>query len=555
MALNHARKSNTELDSSRVPLGIVLVCAMAVLGSSLVLFVTNSSLVADGSFYLLNAIQKGQPCACAAGRQGINFVREGPLLIAVHQGVTNTRVLTMLEGVGFLIFPALVWTLALVHARGSRLRFFFVAVSCGLCFATMILFSVSELTLALPLVVLASVLLTQPTPWHGGTAALAIVSTGLLFFSHEAIAPCAVLLGVLAVVRIRAGLESTDARASFVVLVLSAAVLGAEVWTLVFWPNPNSNSFVNLPLSTALLFIGGSCLIGWAVLDGRPELGTLRWALLVLAVPLTLYGISLAIRGGPLAAYFTRGPCLALVAALQILLLVDWIIRLRGLASKNWAVKLSSHATWGSALFLVALMTIPIVCALRWSTVVGNFRQTITHHKGFIPVTSIATSAGSNYLWPWTNTTMSVLLRSSTSNAVVENTHTNPHIPFTIGSAEAQISATYRWERLGVLTVSIPPSTTMVLPSNGSTVSGDQSLDASSSPSVTSVRFELTGGGLNDHVISKGKPTLYGWVGRWNTNTVPNGTYTLKSVATPVDHVSIASAGITISVDNAPTTS
>jgi hypothetical protein len=95
----------------------------------------------------------------------------------------------------------------------------------------------------------------------------------------------------------------------------------------------------------------------------------------------------------------------------------------------------------------------------------------------------------------------------------------------------------------------------MVLPSNGSTVSGDQSLDASSSPSVTSVRFELTGGGLNDHVISKGKPTLYGWVGRWNTNTVPNGTYTLKSVATPVDHVSIASAGITISVDNAPTTS
>ena len=117
-------------------------------------------------------------------------------MLAVHGGVTNTHALAVFEGLGFLVFPALVWILAIVYARGSRVRFTLVTTSCAFCFSMMIFDSVSELTLVLPLVVLASVVLTEPTPWAGRTAVLAIVSTGLLFFSHESIVPCAVLLGV-----------------------------------------------------------------------------------------------------------------------------------------------------------------------------------------------------------------------------------------------------------------------------------------------------------------------------------------------------------------------
>jgi hypothetical protein len=419
----------------------------------------------------------------------------------------------------------------------------------------MIFFSVGELTLALPLVVLASVLLTQPAPWSGGSAALAIASTGLLIFSHQAIAPCAVLLGILAIVRIRLGPESTDTKASIVVLMLSVAVLGGAVWTLIFWPNPNSDTFVNIPSSTVVLLSAGLCLIGWAVLHGnRSGLEWLRWALVALAVPLTLYGIFSAIRGGPLTAYFSRGPCLILVAALQLLLLFDWLIRIKRLGFTNWTVKLPPHATPVAAVFLVALMAIPIVSALRWSTVVDGFRQTITHRKGFVPASSI-TTADSSYLWPWTNTTMSVILRSSNSNAVVENTIADRLFPFSIGSAEQQLPAVYRWDRLGLLTVTIQPAIGVVAPSDGATVSGQYPLDALASTKMTSVTFELTGGALSDHVISKAIATPYGWIGRWNTHNVPNGTYTLRCVATPVDHANIASAAITITVINAPATS
>ncbi len=99
-----------------------------------------------------------------------------------------------------------------------------------------------------------------------------------------------------------------------------------------------------------------------------------------------------------------------------------------------------------------------------------------------------------------------------------------------------------------------PPTTSVLIPSNGATVSSSVYLDASAgSPAgVASVVFELTGGALIDHVISPATPTYYGWIGGWNTTSVPNGAYVLQSVATDVDGVSTTSAPIAVTVNNAP---
>jgi Bacterial Ig domain len=102
-----------------------------------------------------------------------------------------------------------------------------------------------------------------------------------------------------------------------------------------------------------------------------------------------------------------------------------------------------------------------------------------------------------------------------------------------------------------------PPTTSVLIPSNGATQSGTAALvDASASAKVTSVSFELSSGTLTDHVVATATPTLYGWLAQWNTTTVPNGTYTLQSVATYVGGVSGTSPGLTITVNNPqPTTS
>jgi hypothetical protein len=110
------------------------------------------------------------------------------------------------------------------------------------------------------------------------------------------------------------------------------------------------------------------------------------------------------------------------------------------------------------------------------------------------------------------------------------------------------------------ITVDNPnPTTSVLIPSSGETVAGTSTLlDASASANVTNVTFELSGNGLSDQVISSGVPTIYGWLGQWNTLIVPfgtpYGTYTLQSIASYAGGVSGISAPITVTVNNGPIT-
>jgi Bacterial Ig domain/Pentapeptide repeats (8 copies)/HYR domain len=106
-----------------------------------------------------------------------------------------------------------------------------------------------------------------------------------------------------------------------------------------------------------------------------------------------------------------------------------------------------------------------------------------------------------------------------------------------------------------IVTVNPPSDTTSVLvPSNGAVLAGAPYLDAAaSSPvGVTNVVFELSGNGLTDQVIGTATPTLFGWVAKWNTTSVANGTYSLQSVATDTEGFQTTSAPITVTVNNQP---
>ena len=106
------------------------------------------------------------------------------------------------------------------------------------------------------------------------------------------------------------------------------------------------------------------------------------------------------------------------------------------------------------------------------------------------------------------------------------------------------------------VTVNNPaPATTVVLPADGATVSGTrQYLDATATSGVTRVVYEISGGPSNvtDVQIATGTATLYGWLAAWNTTTVPNGTYTLQSVASYGGGTSGTSQPVSVTVDNVP---
>ena len=92
----------------------------------------------------------------------------------------------------------------------------------------------------------------------------------------------------------------------------------------------------------------------------------------------------------------------------------------------------------------------------------------------------------------------------------------------------------------------------MLVPSNGATLSGSTTLDASAS-NATSVEFRLFGGsyGYNAPVLCTATLTYYGWLCSWNTTTVPNGSYALLSEAFGAGG-SAFSSGVSITVNNPP---
>ena len=116
------------------------------------------------------------------------------------------------------------------------------------------------------------------------------------------------------------------------------------------------------------------------------------------------------------------------------------------------------------------------------------------------------------------------------------NSATVPNGTYTLQS-EASDGAGYQGVGTGVTVVvdNPPPTTSVLIPSNGASVSGTQvTLDASATDKVgvAKVEFHLTGGSLNNALIGTATLTYFGWVASWNSTTVPDGTYTLQSEPT-----------------------
>jgi hypothetical protein len=99
-------------------------------------------------------------------------------------------------------------------------------------------------------------------------------------------------------------------------------------------------------------------------------------------------------------------------------------------------------------------------------------------------------------------------------------------------------------------------TTNVVSPSSGSWVSGSRGVlvAGASDPTGTlsKVEFHLTGGSLNDALVATATSSPWGWYGIWDSTTVPDGTYTLQSVAYNTAGTKAYSAGVTIIVENSP---
>ena len=174
-------------------------------------------------------------------------------------------------------------------------------------------------------------------------------------------------------------------------------------------------------------------------------------------------------------------------------------------------------------------------------------------------------SAGSPVSIPMASLSYEVSGGSVTDPVVISSEHTIygwlgawdttdvPNGTYTLTSVATDMSGTTGTSPGVTVTVdNVGLNTQVLIPSDGATVSGSTVLDAAASGTsdVTGVQFEVTGGSLSNQVVGTATPTLYGWIATWDTTTVPNGSYTLNSVATETGGTIATSQGITVTVTN-----
>jgi hypothetical protein len=92
------------------------------------------------------------------------------------------------------------------------------------------------------------------------------------------------------------------------------------------------------------------------------------------------------------------------------------------------------------------------------------------------------------------------------------------------------------------------PMTRVLKPADGQRLNGEQFLVAQASANfgVTKVAFHITGEGRT--VVEPGVTFPLGWIGGWNTKSVPDGTYTVTSVAYGITGLVAKSPGIVVKV-------
>jgi hypothetical protein len=127
--------------------------------------------------------------------------------------------------------------------------------------------------------------------------------------------------------------------------------------------------------------------------------------------------------------------------------------------------------------------------------------------------------------------------------------------PSRVGGALVWFDVKHRLETVApghpMSLVVAPPATAVVSPTANEQWEGAHYLAASASSDlgIDKVVFNITGEGRT--VVESARKSVYGWLARWDTTTVANGTYTVQSVAYGASGQVTTSASVVVQVRNA----
>jgi hypothetical protein len=441
------RSTDTERMPPRpVPVLVVLTVCAALVVTAAVMTATAIALTADGPFNLVRLIATDEVFATHARYLG-SLIRQAPALAGIRAGVTDTYWLAVLLGVGYLVFPAVVWSGALVFTRTDARAFAAVAITAGVTAVATWFCSVSESVFAVALTGLVSVLLWRSKQWRWGVTLLACMASLILIASYETALLTSTVLGLWAIARCRAAPTRLERAGCAFIALSSAAAIVVGVSGSFTGPNDsNSQSFAYFVVSLeptriyAALICGLVVIAGFLVSDRRLQMllftGGLVGALLATA------GLEMTAS----TAYAARGAAVIAVFGLQIFLALLW--RRRADPAELGTVP-PVQARWALVVpvIFVALMCIANVRALDgWSRGLAAFRDEVDAARGLVYIDDVVPPDRRQAVWSWTGPSLSLVVRSSPQGGILVDRHPG-FVPFAPRDARSQIPDDYTWRR------------------------------------------------------------------------------------------------------------
>ena len=401
--------------------------------------VAQIGLYGDGSWFLVAILDRRDFFMPDSTRNYATFITQLPVLISLNAGLWNTHALIFLHSFGLVFMPALLWSCALVILRSDLFFWPFVLLLAVVNMNTAF-FAIGESNVAYSICVCSKAILLRDKKL-GLSETVSLL--GLAFIvtrTYEALVFIGPLLGAMTALRMHESGES------------------AKIFLLI----------------TGLLFVASAVIAGLSILlpaDGTSLIAALkttrtiifrdRQLLLTLLISVTYYLIVI-LRTGHKNVYI-----LCLWVSAVILLLLAWpgnwaepsqyyggrviaglflfafgvialIVKLERDPDIKWPLPFSALTSFAKGtqslerrkfwfcipmILVIELTVIDIYHSFAFRSFAESFRKEVDSRHGLVALETISIHEGwtSNYGWLWTYPSMSLLLRSDASKAVVLN--------------------------------------------------------------------------------------------------------------------------------------
>jgi hypothetical protein len=422
---------------------IVTVCALLV-GTASLMAARSIALAADGAFQLVRVLGTGDVYGFDARILGA-ATHQAAVIVAARAGLEDTQLLALLLGVGQLIVPAVVWSLAIALSREDRLVCAAVAMIAGLNAGATWFFNVVELVLAVPLTTLVAVLLWRPRTWRWREVAIAALASVVLVASYETAMLSGAVLAAWAVWR-RA---RSTARAERVgcALVAGLAVLSVLVAVAGTGSGPNPTHSQSLlyfvvslePWPFYLALTGIAALL----LGLGPWLrGTSATVSLALG-SCALIAAAVGLEPGPVTAFQARGGAAVAGFLLELFLWWRWIER-RDATAEGMPLARQRLLVAAPIVFVATMLAANIGPVGSWSRSLDTFRTQVNRDVGVIDVHEAVPPDRREVVWGWTSSSLSLLVRNDSTAAILFDRRPSL-LPFPPGDARSQLPDEYTW--------------------------------------------------------------------------------------------------------------